>query len=316
MIILSSRIAPISFITHHIQRSLTHRQFVTMASKLTLQSTYKMNSGYEIPVLGFGVYQTPPEVTEKVTLKALETGYRHIDSAKAYCNEAECGEAIRASGLKREDVFFTTKVPWRSLGYEKTKQSIEESLKAAKVDYYDLILLHAPYGGRDAREGSWRALVEAQKAGKVRSIGVSNYGVHHLDELEEYNKSIGGKIDVGQYEIHPWLSRRDIVEWLRKRNVVVEAYSPLVRAQKMDEPILHELAKKHNKTPAQILVRWSLQKGLIPLPKSVTESRIVENANVFDFELSEQDMKAMETNEYQNVCWDPTTHKDGDPINF
>ncbi|KMU89067.1 prostaglandin-F synthase 2 [Coccidioides immitis H538.4] len=273
MIILSSRIAPISFITHHIQRSLTHRQFVTMASKLTLQSTYKMNSGYEIPVLGFGVYQTPPEVTEKVTLKALETGYRHIDSAKAYCNEAECGEAIRASGLKREDVFFTTKVPWRSLGYEKTKQSIEESLKAAKVDYYDLILLHAPYGGRDAREGSWRALVEAQKAGKVRSIGVSNYGVHHLDELEEYNK-------------------------------------------KMDEPILHELAKKHNKTPAQILVRWSLQKGLIPLPKSVTESRIVENANVFDFELSEQDMKAMETNEYQNVCWDPTTHKDGDPINF
>ncbi|EEP76947.1 hypothetical protein UREG_01796 [Uncinocarpus reesii 1704] len=287
-----------------------------MASKLTMQTAYKMNSGYEIPAVGFGVSESPPApaVTEKVTLKALEAGYRHIDSARAYKNEAECAEAIRKSKLKREDIFFTTKVPWRALGYDTTKQSIEESLKTAKMDYYDLILLHAPYGGREAREGSWRALVEAQKAGKVRSIGVSNYGVHHLDELEDYNKSIGGKIDVGQYEIHPWLPRRDIVEWLRKRNVVVEAYSPLVQATKMDDPILQELAKKHNKSPAQVLVRWSLQKGYVPLPKSATESRIVENADVFDFELSEQDMQSLETDEYQNVCWDPTTHKDGEPI--
>ncbi|WEW58901.1 hypothetical protein PRK78_004369 [Emydomyces testavorans] len=263
------------------------------SSKFTLQTMYKMHSGYEIPALGFG-----------------------IDSAKAYRNEAECAEAIRKSNLKREDIFFTTKVPWRSLGYEKTKESIEESLKAAKMDYYDLILLHAPYLGREAREGSWRALVEAQKAGKVRSIGVSNYGVHHLDELEEYSKTIGGKIDVGQYEIHPWLPRRDIVEWLQKRNVVIEAYSPLVQAKKMDDPVLQGLAKKHSKSPAQILIRWSLQKGYVPLPKSATDSRIVENAQVFDFELSEEDMNSLETNEYLHVCWDPTIHKDGDPINM
>lgn len=122
------------------------------------------------------------------------------------------------------------------------------------------MLLHAPYGGREAREGSWLALVEAQKEGKIRSIGVSNYGVHHLNELEEYNKTIGGKIDVGQYELHPWLPRDDIVEWLQKRNVVIEAYSPLVQATRMDDPRLQNLAKKHKKTPAQILVRWSLQK--------------------------------------------------------
>ncbi|KAI1981227.1 hypothetical protein LOZ53_006501 [Ophidiomyces ophidiicola] len=263
-----------------------------MARQLTLQTAYKMNSGYDIPALGFGVYETPADITTSVALKALETGYRHIDSAKAYRNEAECAEAIKKSGLKREDIFFTTKVPWRSLG----------------------ILLHAPYGGKEAREGAWRALVEAQKAGKVRSIGVSNYGIHHLEELEEYNKAIGGKIDVGQYEIHPWVPRKDIVEWLRKRNVIVEAYSPLVRAKRMDKPVLLELAKKHNKSPAQILIRWSLQKGLVPLPKSVTESRIKDNAAVFDFELSEEDMGTLETDEYQFVCWDPTTHKDGDPM--
>lgn len=125
---------------------------------------------------------------------------------------------------------------------------------------FDSILIHAPYGGREAREGTWRALVEAQKAGKVRSIGVSNYGVHHLDELEDYNKTIGGKIDVGQYELHPWLPRPDIVDWLSKRNIVIEAYSPVVRAKKMDDPKLQSLSKKHDKTPAQILLRWSLQK--------------------------------------------------------
>jgi diketogulonate reductase-like aldo/keto reductase len=125
---------------------------------------------------------------------------------------------------------------------------------------HDSVLLHAPYGGRGAREGAWSALVEAQKAGKVRSIGVSNYGVHHLDELEEYNRTIGGKIDVAQYELHPWLARPDIVDWLRNRDVVIQAYSPLVRAMKMDDPLLQNLVRKHNKTPAQILIRWSLQK--------------------------------------------------------
>lgn len=270
-----------------------------------------MVSGYEIPIIGFGVYQTPPEITEKVTLKAFEVGYRHVDSAKLYKNEGPCADAIRNSGIDRSQLFYTTKIPRDAMGYEKAKAAIESSLEEAKLDYIDLILIHAPYGGKEARLGAWKALVEAQKAGKVRSIGVSNFGVHHLDELEEYiNNGGGGKIDVGQYEIHPWCPRDDIVEWLRKRNVVVEAYSPLVRAKRMDEPVLQNLAKKYNKTPAQILIRWSLQKGYVPLPKSVTDSRIEENVQVFDFELSKEDMDSLVTGEYSPVCWDPTVDRD------
>ncbi|KAK2734045.1 hypothetical protein FQN57_001880 [Myotisia sp. PD_48] len=285
-----------------------------MASQLNIQSTYTLNSGHKIPVLGFGVYQTPRQETERAVLKALETGYRHIDCARSYRNEAECGEAIRKPGLKRSDVFLTTKVPWKSLGYESTKEVINQSLDTAKVEYYDLILIHAPYGGKEKREGSWRALVEAQKEGKVRSIGVSNYGIHHLEELEAYSKTLGSKIDVGQYELHPWLARPDIVEWLQKRNIVIEAYSPLVQATKMKDPVLQALKITHNKSEAQILLRWSLQKGFVPLPKSVTDSRIVENSEIFDFSLSEAEMGCLSTEEYHHVCWDPTVHHDDQPI--
>ena len=211
---------------------------------------------------------SPADVTEGVTLHAFETGYRHVDSARAYRNEAPCAEAIRKCGLKRSDIFFTSKVPPRALGYENTQKTINDTFKETGLDYVDLYLIHAPYGGREARLGAWKALVEAQKAGKIRSLGVSNYGVHHLDELEEYikqtesrdGKGAGGTIDVGQWEVHPWLTRPDIVSWCQKRNVVVEAYCPVVRGKRFDEPILKQLAKKHAKTPAQILLRWSLQK--------------------------------------------------------
>ncbi|OOQ86743.1 oxidoreductase [Penicillium brasilianum] len=273
---------------------------------LTLQSTYKLVSGFEIPVVGFGVYQTPPDVTEKVTLKALEVGYRHVDCAKVYRNEKESAAAIRKSGLDRSQIFYTSKVPSSYMGYEKAKQAIEESIAAANIGYIDLMLIHAPYGGKEARLGTWRALVEAQKAGKVRSLGVSNFAIQHLEELDEYIKSgAGGQITVGQYEIHPWCPREDIAEWLKKRNIIVEAYSPLVQATRMKEPVLEKLARKHGKTPAQILIRWSLQKGYVPLPKSVTESRILDNSQVFDFSLSEEDMATLKLNEYAPVCWDP-----------
>ncbi|KAI2792659.1 putative oxidoreductase [Penicillium oxalicum] len=273
---------------------------------LTLQSTYKLVSGFEIPALGFGVYQTPADVTEKVALKALEVGYRHIDCAKVYRNEAESAEAIRQSGLDRSKIFYTSKVPTSCMGYEQAKQAIGESLTAAKLDYIDLMLIHAPYGGKEARLGTWRALVEAQKAGKIHSLGVSNYGIQHLEELEEYIKNGGGgEITVGQYEIHPWCPREDIASWLKKRNIIVEAYSPLVQATRMEEPLLKKLAEKYGKSPAQVLVRWSLQKGYVPLPKSATESRIRENAEVFDFILSEEDMATLALDEYAPVCWDP-----------
>lgn len=196
-----------------------------------------------------------------------------------YRNEKACGRAIANSGLSRSEIFFTTKIPPGSMGYDRTKRAIDSSLREAQQEYFDLsvyptclhpleedadksrILLHAPYGGKEARLGSWKALVEAQKAGKTRSIGVSNYGIHHLDELEEYIKSGGGgQIDVGQYELHPWLDRSEIAEWLQKRNIVVQAYSPLAHGTRMGERVLKELGKKYGKSPAQIMIRWGLQK--------------------------------------------------------
>ncbi|KAL8768389.1 MAG: hypothetical protein Q9194_005719 [Teloschistes cf. exilis] len=170
---------------------------------------------------------------------------------------------------------------------------------------YQTYLIHAPYGGKEGRLGAWRALVEAQQAGQIRSIGVSNYGVHHLDELESYIKELesqqgkgkGGEISVGQWEVHPWLARPDIVEWCQKRGVVVQAYCPIVRNERSNEPVLQPLVKKYGKTACQVLLRWSLQKGLVPLPKSVTLSRIEENANIYDFELTPEEMKSLETDE-------------------
>ncbi|KAJ5094215.1 hypothetical protein N7456_010076 [Penicillium angulare] len=275
-------------------------------ANISLQSTHKLLSGYDIPVIGLGVYQTPSEVTEKVTLKALELGYRHVDCAKVYDNEKESASAIRNSELDRSQIFYTSKIPRTCMGYEKAKQAIEESLAAANLGYIDLMLIHTPYGGKEGRLGAWRALVEAQKAGKIRSLGVSNYGIHHLEELEAYIQSGGGgEISVGQYEIHPWCPRDDIAGWLQKRNIIVEAYSPLVQATRMKESVLQNLARKHSKTPAQILVRWSVQKGYVPLPKSVTESRMKENGDVFSFVLSDTDMASLKLDSYAPVCWDP-----------
>jgi diketogulonate reductase-like aldo/keto reductase len=176
------------------------------------------------------------------------------------------------------------------------------------------MLLHCPYGGSAARKGAWRALVEAVEEGKVRSIGVSNYGVHHLDELEGHIKELeaerggkgkGGVISVGQYEIHPWCARNDVATWLAKRGIAVEAYSPLVRGERWGEPALKKLADKYGKTEAQVLIRWSLEKGYVPLPKSVTPERIRQNAEVYDFSLTAEEVQELETEEYKPVCWDP-----------
>ncbi|OLN85496.1 putative oxidoreductase C2F3.05c 1 [Colletotrichum chlorophyti] len=278
-----------------------------MASTFTFQSTQKLNSGYEIPLLGYGQ-------AEEVTTEALKVGYRHVDSAASYKNEAGAGAAIRnAKGVSRSEVFFTSKV--RLINYEAAKEQVEKTLAETGFDYIDLMLLHCPYGGSEGRKGAWKALVEAKEAGKVRSIGVSNYGVHHLDQLETHIAELeaerggpgkGGAIDVAQYEIHPWCPRNDIVQWLKKRNIAVEAYSPLVRGERWGEKNLVALAEKHGKTEAQVLLRWSLQKGYIPLPKSVTPARILANTEIYDFELSEEDVKSLETDEYAPVCWDPT----------
>jgi diketogulonate reductase-like aldo/keto reductase len=179
---------------------------------------------------------------------------------------------MKKSGISREELFFTTKIPPKDMRYDTAKAHIENTLKITGFDYVDLYLLHSPYGGKENRIGAWKALVEGVEAGKVRSIGVSNYGVHHLDELETWinetestqGKGKGGVLSINQVELHPWLARPDIVEWCKKRGVLMEAYSPIVRAQKNDDPLLQPLAKKYNKTPAQILIRWSLQMVSMP----------------------------------------------------
>ncbi|KAL2350854.1 NADP-dependent oxidoreductase domain-containing protein [Cryomyces antarcticus] len=297
------------------------RSFSSSASAmagLDINSKVKMNSGYDIPLLRFGVYQTPADVASEVVHHALKSGYRHVDSATAYRNEEPSVSGMKASGLLRSSLFFTSKVPPKSVNYTGAKSCVDATLAATGLDYIDLYLLHAPYGGREARLGAWTALTEAVMAGKVRSIGVSNYGVHHLDELETHireeeekrGKGKGGVLSVNQVELHPWLARPDIVEWCEKRGVVLEAYSPLVRGTKMDDPLIAPLARKHNKTPAQILLRWGLQKGFVILPKSVTRSRIEENATLYDFELLAEDMQSLRTNKYEPCTWDPTTSKD------
>jgi diketogulonate reductase-like aldo/keto reductase len=246
------------------------RSFHTSSPKmstLSISSKYRMNSGHEIPVLGYGVYQTPADVTSEVVQHALKVGYRHVDSAVAYRNEAPSAEGMKKSGIKREELFFTTKIPPKDMSYDTAKNHIDNTLKITGFDFVDLYLLHSPYGGKENRIGAWKALVEGVEAGKIRSIGVSNYGVHHLDELEAWiteteakeGKGKGGVISINQVELHPWLARPDIAEWCKKRGVLLEAYCPIVRAQKNDDPLLQPLAKKYSKTPSQILIRWSLQ---------------------------------------------------------
>jgi len=291
------------------------RSMLRRMATLKLQTKIRLPSGHEIPQLGFGVWQTPAHDAEVVCNQAIEAGYRHIDSAAAYRNEAGCGASVRAAKVPRSELFFTSKVPPRSLSYEAAKAQVNRTLAETGLEYVDLMLLHAPYGGSAARKGAWRALVEAVEAGKVRSIGVSNYGVHHLDELERHiaeleaergGKGKGGVLSVGQWEIHPWCARNDIAEWCKKRGVAVEAYSPLVRGERWGEEKLQELAARYGVSEAQVLIRWSLQKGYIPLPKSVTPARIKANADVYGFELTGEEVEELESAKYAPVCWDPS----------
>ena len=190
-----------------------------------------------------------------------------MDSAFMYGTERSCGEAVRRCGLERGEVFITSKS--HKCGYAQTKEAIKAGVRDSGLGYLDLYLIHSPYGGPEARKGAWRAMVEAKREGKIRSLGVSNYGVQHLEETEayiaeleaEFGKWNGGEISVGQWELHPWLVRPDIVEWCRARGIVIEAYCPLVRGQRFNEPILKPLIEKYKKTASQVLLRWSLQKA-------------------------------------------------------
>ncbi|KXN91005.1 hypothetical protein AN958_03072 [Leucoagaricus sp. SymC.cos] len=280
-----------------------------------------------MPVIGFGVYQN--YTTRDSVFEALRVGYRHVDSAQAYKNEAHVGQGLRAAGIRRDEVFVTTKIISKFHGYESTSKGIDESLARFQFDYINLFLIHDPFSGTERRLATYKALQEAKQAGKIRSVGVSNYGIHHLEEIKHAGYELpevnqievrlandlvyrGGLVThaASNSKLHPFCQQRPIVAYCKENEIVVQAYSPLVRG-KMDHPTFLEIANKHNKDPAQILIRWSLQKGLIrfvPLPKSAKPERIDSNLNVFDFELSEQDMAKLDSLDRGKegaITWNP-----------
>lgn len=272
---------------------------------LDLSSTLTLNNGVEIPRLGLGVYQANKgrEARNAVTY-ALEAGYRHIDTASIYTNEGDVGEAVRRSGLPRESVFITTKL-WRDeFEYDRAINAFHNSLGLLQMSYVDLYLLHWPVV--ELRREAWRAAETLYEEGKVRAIGVSNYLVRHLEEMESYARIPPA---VNQIELSPYnyRQREDTLAYCDAHGIVVEAYSPLTRAQKLKDPPLVALAHQYGKTTAQILIRWSLQNGFVSLPKSSKMQRIVENAAVYDFEISSEDMAMLDgLNEDLATNWDPT----------
>lgn len=229
-----------------------------MAS-LTASATKRLANGVHIPLIGLGVYQARGEECTRAVLAALKAGYRHVDCALAYTNEGLVGKAIKSSGIPRSDVFFTTKLPPKYRGYDETKKAISESLSNSGLGYIDLYLIHAPYGNQETRLGQWKAIEEAVSANQIRAAGVSNYGIHHLEELLDSKPEILPQIN--QVELHPWLCRNDLVDYCTHQGIALQAYSPLTRGQKLEDPALVALAGKIGKSPAQVLIRWSLQKG-------------------------------------------------------
>ncbi|KDR75170.1 hypothetical protein GALMADRAFT_226827 [Galerina marginata CBS 339.88] len=255
-----------------------------------------------MPLLGFGVFQNQnatPSVVE-----AFKAGYRHVDSAQVYRNEAQVGEAVRQSGLDRVDLFITTKCVSKTHGYESTKSGLDQSLAKMQFDYVDLFLIHDPLSGKDRRLPTYKALLEGKATGKIKAVGVSNYGVKHMEEIKEAGYELP---DVNQIELHPLCQQKPIVKYCQENNIIVQAYCPIIRGR-MDNPVIQEVAIKHTRDPAQILIRWSLQKGYVPLPKSATPSRIRSNADVYDFELDKEDMQkldALDLGKAGSISWNP-----------
>ncbi|KAJ7547206.1 hypothetical protein O6H91_08G074800 [Diphasiastrum complanatum] len=258
----------------------------------------------KIPLLGLGVYQVPVEATMQAVSLALQHGYRHIDTAHIYGNERAVGLGVKNSGIPREEVFITTKLWDSDQGYQNTLEAFNQSLKELGVDYVDLYLVHTP-SQKNLRLQTWEAMEAILKSGKAKSIGVSNYGIHHLKELFAHSKI---KPSINQLEIHPFNTKTELVQFCEKENIVLEAYSPLTRGQRLDHPTVVEIAKHYVKSPAQILLRWALQKNFVVLPKSINPLRVVENAQVFNFEISSSDMANLDSlNEnLVTVGWDPT----------
>jgi methylglyoxal/glyoxal reductase len=261
-----------------------------------------LNNGLTMPQLGLGIY-APGQKNEvkNAVLAALELGYRLLDTATIYANEAEVGAAIRESGLPRAEVFLTTKVWQDDMGFEATLRAFDLSLNKLQTDYVDLYLLHWPV--KATRRDTWLAMEAIYATGKAKAIGVSNYYVPHLEELMEYASVVPA---VNQYELHPFCHPAETLAYCHQKGIVTEGYAPVVRGMKNEHPFLQKMAQKYGRSVYQILIRWNLQKGSVPIPKSVQPDRIKANAEVFDFEIEIADMQVLDTlHDDTRVAWDP-----------
>jgi methylglyoxal/glyoxal reductase len=273
------------------------------SEKLTIDSRLSLSDGHLMPAFGLGVYQSPAgKLTHQCVLDALTVGYRHIDTAAIYGNESDVGQAILDSGVSRSEVFVTTKLWNQQQGYDSALKALERSLQLLKMEYVDLYLLHWPVPGK--RHESWRALEKLKADGRARSIGVSNFTVDHLQDLLSRSNTVPV---VNQVEFNPFLFQKDLLAFCAAHRIQLEAYSPLARGRRLRDSTLVDIAQQHRKSPAQIMLRWALELGLVVIPKSVRPERIRENANVFDFKLSPMDHERMaKLNENLRTDWDPT----------
>ncbi len=261
-----------------------------MTPSTTKVPNITLHDGVLIPQLGFGVFQVPPEDTAEVVTRALLAGYRHVDTAAAYRNEAAVGQAIHSAGLDRDDVFITTKCFNDDHGFEPAKRALRASLDRLEVDFVDLYLIHWPVPSQDRYVETWKAFIELRSEGLVRSIGVSNFQPAHLDRLIEETDVIP---TVNQIELHPRFQQTGLRRKHAELGIVTEAWSPLAQGQVLDDPVITEIAEAHQKSPGQVVIRWHLQIGNVVIPKSVTPERIVENFDVFDFNLTDAEMASI-----------------------
>lgn len=266
-----------------------------------------LNNGIKMPKLGYGVYQTPPEQTKQCVLDAIEVGYRHIDTAQAYGNEEGVGQALQECGLPREEFFITTKVWITNAGYEKAKASIEDSLKKLQTEYIDLLLIHQPFGDY---YGTYRAMEELYKEGKLRAIGVSNFGPDRYLDIEHFSEI---KPAVNQIETHVFQQQKVAREYLKKHGCQAESWGPFAEGKNdmFNNPVLTSIGQKYGKSAAQVALRFLMQSDVVVIPKSVHKNRMEQNFNIFDFELTQEDMKEIEALDTGNSLffshYDPQT---------